>query len=105
MIYYLIKIIHHHITEEFGTIDYNDPYDHYIGSTDEQTNMRFRIVNDVQLADMMDDMIPADPFDYDDIIMLCEFHYDHEVARFIKCMSEVQTDELFGDGKYGNKTL
>lgn len=94
MTYFLIKIIHHHITEEFGTIDCNDPYDHYIGNVDAQTNMRFMIVDHLTLDEMTEYMIPEDPFDYDDIIILCTFHYDHEVARFLKCMKEADVNEI-----------
>ena len=90
MVYYLVRLQHHHITEEFGTIGCDDPYDHYIGDTVERTNLRYKIVNDKGLEDLAEQFIPDDPFDFESINVMCEFHYEHEVQRFIKCIKEVR---------------
>jgi hypothetical protein len=87
--YYLVKLQHHHITEDFGTIDCNDPYDHYIGDTVERTNLRFVVIEDKKFEELCDTFIPDDPYDYEDVIVMCEFFHDHEVRRFLKCMKEL----------------
>lgn len=92
--YYLIKLQHHHITEEFGTIDCNDFYDHYIGDTDERTNLRFVIVDEKKFEELCDMFIPDDPYDYEDVIVMCEFYYEHEARRFIQCMKQVNVDAV-----------
>jgi len=88
--YYLVRLQHHHVTEEFGTFDCNDPYDHYIGDTVERTNLRYTIVNDNALKDLLDMYIPDDPFDYESVTVMCEFPYEHEVRRFMKCMKVME---------------
>jgi hypothetical protein len=88
MIYYLVKLQHHHVTEEFGTLGPDDPYDHYIGDTIERTNLRYTVVNDKELEDLIEQFVPDDPFDFEDIFVMCEFQHDYEVQRFIKCMKE-----------------
>lgn len=90
MSYYLVRLQHHHVTEEFGTVDCNDPYDHYIGDTVERTNLRYTIVNEKGLEDLTEMYIPEDPFDYETIIVMCEFYYEHEMWRFLKCMKMLE---------------
>ena len=90
MVYYLVRLQHHHITEEFGTLSSDDPYDHYIGDTDERTNLRFIVVNDGGLEQLTDQFIPEDPFDYESVAVLCEFYYEHDMRRFIQCMQKVK---------------
>jgi hypothetical protein len=88
MVYYLVRLQHHCITEDFGTVDDSDPYDHYLGDTDERTNLRFMVVNDKELEELLDAYIPDDPYNYESINVMCEFYYDHEVDRFIECMQD-----------------
>jgi len=80
-----VSLQRHRITEDFGALD-NDPYDHYIGTTDTRTGLRFRIVNDKELDELMESCIPDNPYDYESIDVLHEFYYEHEVKRFIECM-------------------
>ena len=94
MTFYLIKLQHHHITEEFGTVDCNDPYDHYIGSVDEKTNLRYMIVNRDRLNNLTEEYIQDDPFNYESIEIMYEFYYDHEIVRFVECMANTNLDEL-----------
>jgi|WetSurMetagenome_2_1015567.scaffolds.fasta_scaffold19980_5 hypothetical protein len=84
--YYLVRLQHHHVTEEFGTVSCDDPYDHYIGDTVERTNLRYTIVNNKALDELLDVYIPDNPFDYESVVIMCEFPYEHEVKRFVKCM-------------------
>jgi len=95
MVYYLVRLQHHHITEEFGTLSDDDPYDHYIGDTDERTNLRFIVVNKDKFDQLLVQFIPDDPFDYESVTVLCEFYYEHEARRFIQCMHEVKSNEIF----------
>ena len=90
MTYYLVRLQHHHVTEEFGTLSCDDPYDHYIGDTVERTNLRYTIVDDNAFKDLLDAYIPDDPFDYESITVMCEFHYEHEMKRFIQCMKMME---------------
>ena len=90
MTYYLVRLQHHHVTEEFGTLGCDDPYDHYIGDTVERTNLRYTIVDDNAFKDLLDAYIPDDPFDFESITVMCEFHYEHEMKRFIKCMKMME---------------
>ncbi len=88
--YYLVRLQHYHVTEEFGTLSCDDPYDHYIGDTVERTNLRYTVVDDNGFKDLLDAYIPDDPFDYESVTIMCEFPYDHEVKRFIKCMKMME---------------
>jgi len=90
MTYYLVRLQHHHVTEEFGTWGFDDPYDHYIGDTVERTNLRYVVVNKKVFEELCDTFIPDDPFDYESITVMCEFPYEHEVKRFIKCMKMME---------------
>lgn len=90
MVYYLVRLQHHHITEEFGTLSCDDPYDHYIGDTVERTNLRYTVVNEKGLENLTDMYIPEDPFNFDSITIMCEFYYEHEVKRFIQCMKMME---------------
>lgn len=92
MMYYLVKLQHHHITEEFGTIGCDDPYDHYIGDMHERTNLRFVIVNAKGLEDLLDAYIPDDPFNYETVDALYEFQHDGELMRFLKCMENIKIE-------------
>jgi hypothetical protein len=94
MVYYIVRLQHHQITEEFGTIDCGDPYDHYIGDTDETTNLRFVIVSEKGLKELCDAFIPDDPFNFESVTVIHEFHYEAEVKRFVQCMKRVDIDEI-----------
>lgn len=90
MTYYLVRLQHHHIEEEFGTLDCNDPYDHYIGDTHTRTNLRFVIVDAKDLESMVDAFIPDDPYDYESVEIICEFYHNHELKRFLACMKNLE---------------
>lgn len=102
--YYLVRLQHHTIEEEFGTIGCNDPYDHYIGDIHTRTNLRFVIVDDKELESLMDAYIPDDPFNYESVEVICEFRYDHELRRFLECMENV-TVIFDTNGVKRNETL
>lgn len=90
--YYLVRLQHHHITEEFGTYDCHDPYDHYIGDTHERTNLRFVIVSSKGLEDLMNEYIPDDPFNYDTVDVIYDFQHNGELMRFLKCMENIKVE-------------
>lgn len=93
MVYYLVRLEHHHVTEEFGSVD-NDPYDHYIGDLHETTNLRFMIVTKQGLENLCDAFIPDDPFDYESVMIVHEFYYESEMRRFVQCMKQVSVNEI-----------
>jgi hypothetical protein len=90
MVYYLVRLQHHHIVPEYGTWDDSDPYDHYLGDMHEQTNLRYVIVNDEELNTLANDFIPDDPFNYESVNVMYEFHYEYEMRRFINCMRKIE---------------
>lgn len=92
MVYYLVRLQHHTIKEEFGTIGCDDPYDHYIGDTHTRTNLRFVIVDEKSLEHITEDFIPDDPFNYESVEVICEFYYNYELKRFLTCMKNLSVE-------------
>ncbi len=89
MTYYLVRLQHHKIEEEFGTFGCDDPYDHYIGDTHTRTNLRFVIVNECELESIREDFIPDDPFNYESVDIIYEFYRNYELNRFLNCMKNI----------------
>lgn len=89
MVHYLVRLQHYHVTEEFGTLSDDDPYDHYIGDTVERTNLRYVIVNEDEYKNLLDAYIPDDPFNYESVIVMLEFPHEYEVKRFLECIKQV----------------
>jgi hypothetical protein len=88
--YYLVRLQHYHITEEFGTVSCDDPYDHYIGDMVERTNLRYIIVDEKGFGELCDQYIPDDPYNYESVDVIYEFHHNYELKRFLACMENIK---------------